>query len=804
MVGPVHLAPDGQPSSSQWRSSDGRRQDGRSSSPQSPLPPPDLPLGGTGTVYGDWIAEIDAAAPIVSNHIYGDTIEDPQESQASGQDGVQDRESLGGMSFERRGSRSRRSKLGKQRTDDDGFPGASRDEGQREEERGDGPDTFEQSDKPVDEDHMAWASGRTWYQRPSERWLRPLVLLLATGSGMIMGPRIELGTQLVCEEILGIQGVSSGLSLSTPAPPFRAGMFNMLPAPHERPPLSSACKGSPAVEAGYTALALRMSLAMGILSAITTGFWGGLSDRKGRTLILRLSTLGLTMGDLAYIILGLFPQSSVPFGKNLLVVGAAFEGAMGGIATIMAAHMSYIADVTPNGTRATVFSFFTGLFFCGIAIGPSIGGLIAKRMHSTMAPFYFALGAHITYFVFASLFLPESNSPERMRKAEDEHRLASSDRLSHDDDALSAKTLSAFSFLVTPFRPLTLFLPHRRHDVKRRHRYFGTRGPANDHSTAEASAPYQIDEGQEESTASHISVSHVRSNALDWNLTFIAVAYFLEASSLGILTPKINYAMYKFNWDVEEIGYYLSFSSLTRVACLTIIVPMFVKWVHRPVQATSLPHDGRHQNNGDATHSIGSTEEEGAPLLDDDGRVRLIGDPTYGSMSDSIGDHISSSEAADDRHTTSDERQPDKQEQQRGYRLDPHSRQIERLWMMRARHLRQIHDSRFDRRLVIGSLAIAAISYLLLAIFSNAGPAPFVALSAVISLGGAASAGLSSLALALLENDRDAGKFFAAWSVLSALSQMIIGPVLFTAVFVRTVSFAPQSIFILGFGMSTC
>jgi nitrate/nitrite transporter NarK len=38
-----------------------------------------------------------------------------------------------------------------------------------------------------------------------------------------------------------------------------------------------------------------MTLCMGILSAMTTGFWGAVSDRLGRTKVMSIAVLGLVM-----------------------------------------------------------------------------------------------------------------------------------------------------------------------------------------------------------------------------------------------------------------------------------------------------------------------------------------------------------------------------------------------------------------------------------------------------------------------------------------------------------------------------
>ena len=551
-----------------------------------------------------------------------------------------------------------------------------------------------------------------------------------------MGAKIEIYYSLICEE-MGITALSvldTGLAV--------------------RPPVSTQCHKSPAANAAQATLQLKLTLAMGLLSAITTGYWGSLSDRRGRTYVLRLAVFGLTFNDLFFLAVGIFPVSSLPFGKNFLVIGSALEGCLGGFATLAAGHQAYIADVTPNGTRAKIFSFFAGILFFGYAFGPSFGGILSKSTDSLMSPFYFALASHFVYLLFTILVLPESVSPDRQRIAREEHAKQSS------ESQESAQTKSIWSNLLTsllvPLRPLALFLPHRRHDDK------------------EIKEPEAAD--SHHANTSHISVSRTRTHKLDWNLTFLALAYFLESACFGVVGPKINYAQYTFDWNIEQLGYYLSFGSISRVLCLTVIIPLFIKWWHRPIQGIALPHDGT--DTGGRSQGGSEADDVRQPLLDEDGRPALInGNNNYGSILPPL---------------------PSEQHQSRSTA----TKRVEKLWTLRARHLRQIHDSAFDKRLAITSIGIDALCYLLFAVSRNMGPIPFVIITAITSLGGAASAAMSSLALALLEKDSDAGKLFAGWSVLSAISATVAGPVVFIELYAKTVGFAPESIFVLAFGES--
>lgn len=616
-----------------------------------PQPPP---APHASTAFGDWVNEVDTTAPILADRIYGDDGSD------SGDELPQSASSA----------------------------------------RDDGGD----ADAPMNE-HLRWSRSLPWWRRPHDYWLRPFAFLLAMCGGMVMSPKIDLYTQLACEDILHIDGSLGSTEL------------------RQRPPLSPLCLESPQVIAEATSLQLKLTLAMGILSALTTGLWGGLSDRKGRTTVLRLGVAGLTLNDLIVLAVGLVPAASLaPFGgpKGLLIVGSAIEGLLGGFATLTAGHQAYIADVTPNGTRARIFAFFTGIVFAGLAVGPALGGVLAKKT-GLMSPFYFCLGAHVLYLIVTMFILPESVSPERLEDAKKQHRRD-----------VEEHTYTLRSTLLVPLKPLAMLLPKQ------------------------VSAPEPLspdDEGEGEAAASHISVSRKPKTwqSLDANLFILSLAYFVEASCMGVLTPKISYARYVLGWDVAELAYFLSFASITRVVCLTVIIPLLVRWAQRPGEATNalaLPQDG----------SKDDTERSPLLSLDSQGRPTTYSD-------------------------TQEQAEPGREAR------------IERLWTLRARHLRQIHDSKFDKRLALLSISWDALMYLILTVTHGMGPVPFVAATGLTSLGGAAPAAMSSLALALLPSEHDAGKLFGAWSVVNAISTSIVGPIAFVEVFNHTDDGAPQTIF---------
>lgn len=104
-------------------------------------------------------------------------------------------------------------------------------------------------------------------------------------------------------------------------------------------------------------------------------------------------------------------------GYRFLLVGPLLDGCLGGFATASATMNAYISDTTEPGSRARVFSVIGGLMFGGFAVGPILGALLLRSTHSTLFPFWIALGMHLTYLLSVVIVIPESLSKERQRAA---------------------------------------------------------------------------------------------------------------------------------------------------------------------------------------------------------------------------------------------------------------------------------------------------------------------------------------------------------------------------------------------------
>ncbi|CAG8532022.1 11580_t:CDS:2, partial [Cetraspora pellucida] len=128
---------------------------------------------------------------------------------------------------------------------------------------------------------------------------------------------------------------------------------------------------------------------------LSIGYISTLSDFKGRKFVYRLSTLAIV------------------------------EGLLGGVIAINTACHAYISDCTKPENRSVAFGLMHASAYCGMALGPVLGGIIVEVTGSALLVFYVVVGALSVFFIFASFILPESLSPEIRRQNESSTSLPS-------------------------------------------------------------------------------------------------------------------------------------------------------------------------------------------------------------------------------------------------------------------------------------------------------------------------------------------------------------------------------------------
>ena len=137
---------------------------------------------------------------------------------------------------------------------------------------------------------------------------------------------------------------------------------------------------------------------------VAAPFWGRLSDRFGRRIVLITSLCGSIV---SYIVVGMADALWVLFAARL------FAGLMAGN---ISAAFAYIADITTPENRAKGMGAIGAAFGLGFIFGPAIGGILAGSdpMHADFAtPSFTAAGLSALALSGVAFRLKESLSPER-------------------------------------------------------------------------------------------------------------------------------------------------------------------------------------------------------------------------------------------------------------------------------------------------------------------------------------------------------------------------------------------------------
>ncbi|KAI0364325.1 MFS general substrate transporter [Pilatotrama ljubarskyi] len=584
------------------------------------------------------------------------------------------------------------------------------------------PLAFQTSPDLASEHAPLLGSRKKPFYRPRPLWLVPFAVVASIVRGMTLAPRVQVYTQLSCNAIYGHDVydhtglnhtiVASGaqhipqLHMDAAGPAYDPlvyiqsgggllghsafGALEDDDEPDPRLPPSTRCLRDPAVQAGAARLQTIMTTTMGTLSALTTGWWGSFGERYGRTKVLAAATMGLFMTDLVFILVSTPHSIFAAHGHKLLIFSPIIEGLLGGWVTLQAATSAYVSDCTSDGSRARIFSRFTGMFYFGFAVGPMIGAFLIR--HPFIPIFSPAVGVHngaptvtSVFYVaatasFVNLFLALFLFPESLEKKKAKAAATqSSSSVLGQADSVTPSEIGKRSAITRFLSPLALFLPKT----------------------------VEMPDGRKRR---------------DWNMTLLAIVLFGHLLSLGVFQVKYIYAEHVYSWGAEQLSYYISFMGFSRAVHLLFILPFLIamfKPKPKPSQTSAL-----------------SDRQPKNPVK-----------PTPAALA---------------------------------------------------------KEMRFDLSLIRGSLFVDLLSHSLVMLSpADASPALFVGATALSSFGAGLVPATNSLALCIMQarGEDDAGKLFGAFSVLQAVGQMILGPILFGFIFVETVAKFPKAIFSVAAGI---
>ncbi|WVQ75612.1 hypothetical protein IAR50_005241 [Cryptococcus sp. DSM 104548] len=496
------------------------------------------------------------------------------------------------------------------------------------------------------------------------------------------------------------------------------------------------CKKNPKVQATAAKLTMIMTLTMGILSALTTGFWGQTSDRLGRTKVMAVVELGLLCNELCFVLVASFPYLA-PGGYYALLLGPIIDGSLGGISTITATINAYLSDVTPDGSRVTVFARVHGIMMAGFATGPVLGSLLISYTGNIMTPFYVNILIHSVYIVLILFLLPESLSSEARviltknaalakdaaarreaaeREWEDEEAGDdASPRAAGDGARENDPLLSGWSFVsaTNPSRRRKRFTGNVRRTIRKTFSFLH---------------PLAIFYPRTEEDA------WTGKEKKNWNMTFVGMGLFCMSLLMGVLVTKVQYSLYAFGWTSAQLGPYMSAMSFLRSAILIGVVPVIMRYVKPRFQ-------------------------QPAPEVPEESQTYAAGDSAITTSSDPYSSH---------------EQGPNSQNA--SCPTPPPSALLDLL-----------------------TVRICLLSEFLPWVLLAFGPSEkgFIILSALLTLGGPAVPASNSLALSLLPDPSQAGRLFGALSVIHAIGSTLISPLMFGTIFAATVGTYAPTVFVL-------
>jgi multidrug resistance protein len=151
-------------------------------------------------------------------------------------------------------------------------------------------------------------------------------------------------------------------------------------------------------------------------------YFGRLSDRKGRKPLIIPGLLAYTIISLGFIF---FEE------VNALIILRFFQGIAS--AMLMPIIQAYVGDITPPGKEGFIMGLFNMSMFCGLSIGPFLGGVIHDRF-SLQTSFVFMGLLSLIGFFLCQFLLPPTRSEKYITSGKVPYRWK---QLFHDQDIAS-------------------------------------------------------------------------------------------------------------------------------------------------------------------------------------------------------------------------------------------------------------------------------------------------------------------------------------------------------------------------------
>ncbi|KAJ7650225.1 major facilitator superfamily domain-containing protein [Roridomyces roridus] len=339
---------------------------------------------------------------------------------------------------------------------------------------------------------------RRW--KASPYWCIPVILVVNIARGMTVSPKIAVYKEIACRALQSTDSV--WVDCNTPEVQARASQ----------------------IQASVLTL-------MYILSSVSTGLWSKWGDDRGRKALFSVCLFGFIGMESVFILVSGPISAITDKAEAFILAGPILEGLCGGLSVFNGVMHAYIADCTPDGSRAKIFSTIQGIVFVGLALGPWSTGILSSFIPlNTYSPFYISIGLQVVLLLYVIFLLPES-----LRKT-----TTQSAPVQTTETPLSPKPiLETLKNLMTRFfaaliSPIAIFRPRR--------------------------------------------VTHGTASRMDVTLTLLGFSILLYICSTAVYPLKYLYGQHIYKWTPNQLGYYMSLLWIARATNLLVIMPFVVSY----------------------------------------------------------------------------------------------------------------------------------------------------------------------------------------------------------------------------------
>jgi hypothetical protein len=184
--------------------------------------------------------------------------------------------------------------------------------------------------------------------------------------------------------------------------------------------------------------------------------------------------------DLTFILVSTPSSPLSSHGHRFLLFAPIVEGALGGWSALQSAASAYLSDCTSNGSRALIFSRFSGVYSFGLAIGPIVGGYLIRYpvwrtedgAPSVTSVFWVAIFGAFVNFILVLFIFPESIGKARRAEAVAQQTAQSSVKgkvvARGGSQEPMPQSSSSGGFVAQLLEPLSVFLPATMGEGSRR------------------------------------------------------------------------------------------------------------------------------------------------------------------------------------------------------------------------------------------------------------------------------------------------------------------------------------------------